>query len=271
MINYNFEGIKVSTVQYDEGPVGCTFIFFEKKAQIFIDKRGGARAYLSVESNNNLNFMDGVCIAGGSILGLEATTGIMAETLKQSNYSSYKKIAGSMIGSHNLKKNKIYPDKALGRFAYQNLQYGNISTGNIGGAASASIGQGASFFEYPNKVKILAVVVINAIGNIYKDNNIIKRSGFFDKKKKEKDSNTTITVLITNLILTSFDLEQMSKQCHSGMAINIRPFHTLYDGDVFYSCSTQELNIEQRDIELIHFFMKCSEVIEQAIFNASKY
>lgn len=270
IISYNFDNVLVGSAQYNEGPVGSTLIYFKKRAQIYVDKRGGARAYLSVESNSSLNYMDGICISGGSILGLEATCGVIAESLKKSHYKRFKKIAGSMIGSHNLEKNKIYPDVKMGRFLLNNLVNGKISNGNLGGGASASFGQGAAFIEF-NGLKILALTVINAIGNIYFNGKLYKKSLFYkglNEAENKEETNTTITVLVTNLKMTTFDIEQAAKQCHTGMAKNIQPFHTIYDGDVFYFCSTQETENKYTRDEFLNFLTICSNVLELAIFRA---
>ena len=59
--------------------------------------------------------------------------------------------------------------------------------------------------------------------------------------KIEVGKNTTITVLMTNLKLDSDELKQMAHQVNASMGIMIRPFNTLFDGDIFYSCSTETL------------------------------
>ena len=269
-IKYDFDGILVATVQYEEGPCGCTLIYFEKGAQIYIDKRGGSPAYLSVESNDDDNFMDGICIAGGSILGLEATCGVIAESLKLKQYKGFKKIAGSMLRSHNLDFNMIYPDKNLGRFALRNLRQGVISTGQVGAGLYASIGQGASYSQFDKGIKILAITSINSIGDIFFNGNVIKRKRF-KLSKNLKDNSTTISVLITNLSLSSYKIEQIGKEVHTSMAEFIRPFHTIFDGDVFYCCSTNELKItDLSDHDIIDFGINCSKVMADAILKATK-
>ena len=53
--------------------------------------------------------------------------------------------------------------------------------------------------------------------------------------------NTTLTVVVTNQQLDDRSLGQLGRQVHSSMARAIQPFHTLYDGDVLFAVSTNEI------------------------------
>lgn len=269
VVEFDFDELNISTVQYDEGPCGCTLLYFDQGAQVYIDKRGGSPAFLSVESNDDDFSLQGICIAGGAILGLEATCGVISETLKYHNYKYFNSIAGSMLRSHNLDFNTIYPDKKLGRFAFNSLQKNIVSTGQVGGGLSASFGQGAAFFQ-KDGIKIFALVVINSIGNIYKKNQIIKQAKYLNKDNIKKNNNTTISILVINIDIGSYKLEQLGKQCHTSIAETIRPFHTIFDGDVLYCCSTKELRINMSDNDLYDFYNLCAKIIKKAIYNSIK-
>lgn len=274
---FDFDEFGIASVQYEEGPCGCTLILFDRGAQAYADRRGGSIASMDVFSNNDENSLDGICIAGGSILGLEATCGVIAESLKDNNYKHFLSIGGSMLRSHNMNKNKIYPDKALGRFAYNSLKKGIVNLGQCGAALTASVGQGAAFYKYKNGIKIFCLVAVNAIGDIYDKGKIIKKSGFDEtwnddnykyQPPLKKHHNTTISVLITNLELSSYFLEQLGKQVHTSMSATISPFHTIFDGDVFYCCSTKSHKMKISDDKFLKFSIKCSEIMRQAILSS---
>jgi len=140
-ISLNFKDVKVAQVEYSEGPVGLTYIDFPKGARVYMDVRGGWPAYLNALSTNEKQHIGGINISGGSCLGLESTTGIIAEDFKNNKYKDWKGVNGAIIYSQNLIKNRIYPDKELGRFAYQNFGK-TLYNGQVGAGQSAQNGQG---------------------------------------------------------------------------------------------------------------------------------
>jgi L-aminopeptidase/D-esterase-like protein len=54
-------------------------------------------------------------------------------------------------------------------------------------------------------------------------------------------TNTTLTVLVTNVRLDNRQLRQLGRQVHTSMARGIQPFQTLTDGDVLFAVSTNEV------------------------------
>ena len=268
-IDLNFKDVKVSQVEYSEGPVGLTYIDFPKGARVYMDIRGGWPAYLNGLSTNEKQRIGGINISGGSTLGLESTSGIIVEILKSNKYKDWKAVNGAIIYSQNLFKNRIYPDKELGRFAYQNFGK-TLYNGQVGAGQSAAKGQGWYYHEIKG-IKILGLVVNNAVGDVYKDCQKINTQSM-DFSKLELGTNTTITVLITNLKLDNDELKQMAHQVNCSMAETIRPFNTFFDGDIFYACSTETLTKPKsfNNKKLIKFYMVCSDVIKKAILNTIK-
>lgn len=239
-IKLDFPNINISQVEYSEGPVGLTYIQYINAARVHMEVRGSWPAYINMLSNNEKHILSGINIAGGSALGLEATSGIVAESLRKSDYVNWIGVNGTNIYSQNLNKNKIYPDKNLGRFAYNNFTQ-KLYNGQVGAGLSASHGQGWSYKKFENGIKVLILVVNNAIIDVHEDNEIINK-------------NTTIIVVTTNLDLDNDELKQMNQR--------------LTDGDIMYTCSTREINNYYDMIQLINFFNECSELLKEAIFNS---
>jgi len=133
---------------------------------------------------------------------------------------------------------------------------------------SASHGQGWGYITF-GKVQILALVVNNAIGSVYKDNKLFHKGPInFNDVKQNK--NTTIIVLITNLVLDEYELKQLNHQVNVSIGETIKPFNTFVDGDVFYTCSTQKIKHKFNTIQMIKFFNVCSHVVKDAIINSTK-
>jgi L-aminopeptidase/D-esterase-like protein len=305
----SFPGIRFSCVDYHSGivksssklslspksvqfePVGLTYIDFgQNGAKCYMDPRGGFTDYTSTLTTHEKQLTTGICIAGGSILGLEAGSGIIAESLKQSKYRKWFGINTTTIYSSNLynPQNRIYPDKDLGRFALNHLS-NRIYSGQVGAGLGASKGQGAAFAKTRDGIRIFALVVNNALGDIYKNGIKQKVPGQLDINKMNlrmdhtgggiraqelvPGRNTTITVLITDLDLDNDELKQMSHQVGASIGEVIRPYNTFFDGDIMYSCSTQKKRKwtrtgSQRSRQLLKFFSECTKVVHRAIFKS---
>lgn len=142
------DNITVGSVHYDEGPVGCTYIDFKNNARVYEDLRGGAVNRVSCIQYNSVSEIGGICFAGGSTLGLEATTGCIVEKMKQLDYYSWKGINGAIIWSRCFVQgntcnplNYIYADKNLGKFAVRNTKKNIVLNGQVGVGTMANHGQ----------------------------------------------------------------------------------------------------------------------------------
>jgi len=268
-IKLDFPDITVSQCEYSEGPCGLTFINSNKGIRVHKEIRGGWPGYIDCLSTNEKQIISGINIAGGSLLGLESTTGITAESLKHYKYKHFAGFNGAIIYSGNLGDNMIYPDKELGRFAF-NQSDDKLYSGQVGAGLSASHGQGWGYKDF-NGIKVLALVVNNALGVVYKNNKPLHNP--FDAKKYfldniKIDKNTTIIVVLTNLDFDNNDLKQMNQQLNVSIGESIRPFNTLTDGDIFYTCSTMSLKKKLTMHEKIKLFDEFSKVLKDAILNS---
>jgi L-aminopeptidase/D-esterase-like protein len=130
----------------------------------------------------------------------------------------------------------------------------------FGRPSSEAGGQGAAFLETPSGYRMLAVTIVNALGNITDfDGTILHGSrepgtgkrrsaveAYITPSIREKLStsasaptsgNTTISALITDAPLERLDLQRIAIMAHSAMARVIEPFHTPYDGDALFAVS----------------------------------
>ena len=268
-IKLEFPYIIVSQCEYPEGPCGLTFIRSKKGFRVYKEIRGGWPGHIDCLSNNDKQIIDGINISGGSLLGLESTTGLTSESLKYSKYKNWMGLNGAIIYSGNLANNMIYPDKKLGIFAF-NQSDNKLYSGQVGAGLSASHGQGWGYKNF-NGIKILVLVVNNALGVVYKNNKPLHNP--FNAKKYSLDDikigkNTTIINVITNLDLDIDDLKQMNQQMNVSIGESIRPFNTLNDGDIFYTCSTMSLKKKLTINQKIKLFDEFSKVLKDAILNS---
>ena len=271
-LRFDLPGLLVGVAEYAEGPTGCTVFLFPGGAQLAIDQRGGA-----VGLSGAYPVVNAICLAGGSLLGLEAASGVAAELWAQRGYgrgwSDIPAVAGAIINDFG-RTTSIYPDKALGRAAARAAQDGVFPLGARGVGVSATCGkfyavgepsgQGAAFLAV-GAVRVAVFTVVNAVGAVVGRDGAVVR-GNRDARTGERRSaveqagrqiqrdeagplpagNTTLTVLVTNLRLNSFTLRQLGREVHSAMSRAIQPFHTATDGDVFFTASTGGVDDEAR-------------------------
>ncbi len=267
---FDFAGLEIGVAEYPDGPTGCTVIRFAQRAVLEIDQRGGAVGMIG-----NYGYTDAICLAGGSILGLEAAVGV-TQALHIANgrsteFDGLPLVSGAIIYDFGYRQNAIFPDKALGQAALASVRPGWFPQGARGAGMSATVGnaapltihgwetsgQGAAFRQY-GETRILAISVVNAVGGIFERNGALVR-GFLDSEtgqrrtldnfmaerlmhEKTQAGNTTLTVIVTNQKFDRFTQGQIARQVHVAMGRMIRPFHTIYDGDVLFMVSTDEVD-----------------------------
>jgi L-aminopeptidase/D-esterase-like protein len=225
-----------------------------------VDIRGG-----SVGVIGNYEWNHAICLAGGSLYGLEAATGVSAELFAMRGYANtFMEIAlvsGAIIYDYGPRDNAIYPDKRLGRAALRaaarSAQPGVFPIGRRGAGCSATVGKGFDFgrgeaagqgaaFRQLGETKIAAFTVVNALGAIINRERKVVR-GLLDpntgtrrhafqgieqkldnsEKSPPPQGNTTLTVVVTNQKLGARSLNQFARQLHSSMARNPALSHHL--------------------------------------------
>jgi len=269
-LELDFAGLEIGVAEYDEGPTGCTVFHFPDGAASSIDVRGGSPGVSGV----GYEFVHAICLAGGSLYGLEATAGVAAELLAQRDYRTgwmdIPIVAGAIIFDWGPRDSAIYPDKELGRAALGAARAGFFPLGARGAGRSATVGklfayeegepagQGAAFRQV-GETKIAVFTVVNAVGAIVDREGRVVR-GHYDRETgarralvagveerlaqgrsvRPPPGNTTLTVVVTNLRLDPRQLRTLGRQVHASMARAIQPFHALEDGDVLFAVSTGE-------------------------------
>ncbi len=116
-LTFDFPGPEIGVAEYEEGPTGCTVFYFPNQALVAADISRGAQCtiYSDYLENGRNDTLDAICLAGGSIYGLEAATGVMVELLAKDGYRrTIRKTTGAIIYDLG-RNNMIYPDKQLGR------------------------------------------------------------------------------------------------------------------------------------------------------------
>jgi L-aminopeptidase/D-esterase-like protein len=225
--------------------------------------RGG-----SVGEVGDYHFVHAVCFAGGSLLGLESTAGVVRELhARERDPRRIPLVTGAII--YDLfRDNTLYPDREMGAAAVKAARPGAFPLGRRGAGRNAGCGGGAAFaglqgettgqggaFRQLGPVRLAVFTVVNALGAIVnRQGQVVRghrdpRSGarrhyheVLDRAGDEQlpeGQHTTLTLVVTNQAV--HNLEQLAKQIHTSMGRAIQPFHTEYDGDLLIAVSTGQV------------------------------
>ena len=270
-LRFDFPELRVGIAEYEAGPTGCTVLYLPDGADCAVDVRGGSPGLLG-----DYPRVDAICLAGGSLYGLEAVSGVAAGLLEDRGgtvgWGRIAVVSGAIIYDFGGRDNAVYPDKALGLAAYRAAHAGVFPLGARGAGRSASVGkfpnhprfaretsgQGAAFARVGG-ARVFVATVVNAIGVVVDRRGRVVRglrevetglrwhprdvlaSGSASGQRSTTGSvteNTTLTVLVTDQPMSPLLLRQLARQVHSSMARVIQPFHTPRDGDILFALST---------------------------------
>jgi L-aminopeptidase/D-esterase-like protein len=295
-LEFDFPGLEVGCAEYDEGPTGCTVLHFPEGAAVQTDVRGGSPGTFG----GGYEWVNAICLAGGSLYGLEAVSGVAAELLARREYRTgwldIPLVAGAIIFDFGPRNNAVYPDKELGRAALRAARPGRFPLGARGAGRSATAGktfsldereqagQGAAYRRVGD-ARIAVFTVVNAVGAIVeRDGTVVL--GHLDTATGVRrplvagtedrlaaglavhppPGNTTLTVVVTDVRLDARVLRTLGRQVHASMARAIQPFHALVDGDVLYAVSTNA--VESTALESIGLGVVASELAWDAVLSA---
>jgi L-aminopeptidase/D-esterase-like protein len=271
-LDVDFPGLEIGVAEYTEGPTGCTVFHFPDVASLHIDVRGGSPGI----NGEHLTLTNAICFAGGSLYGLEASTGVAAELFAKRGYSTrwmdIALVSGAIIFDYGRRENAIYPDKELGRAAVRAMKPGRFPLGPHGAGCSATAGHGATAelagqggaLTKVGPAHLAVFTVVNAYGAIVdrhgdvargnrdvatgkhrRAEDVVAQTGAYDPpaaRARGVTQNTNLTLLVTDQKLDALQLRSIARQTHASMARAIQPFNTRWDGDILFAVSTQKVD-----------------------------
>ena len=187
----------------------------------------------------------------------------------------------------------VRPDSQMGyeaaKAAFENPNY---KDGNYGAGCGASVGKitgmeramttgVGSYAVQVGDLQIGAIVIVNALGDIYDWKTGNQIAGLLSEDKTKLAStmesmsasieavdnkftgNTTIAVIITNANFNKSQLCKIAGMGHDGYARSINPVHTSADGDSIYAVSVGDVSADQDLVGSLG-----AEVLSEAIIRA---
>ena len=298
----DIEGFRIGQTENAEAGTGCTVIISENGCAAGVDIRGGGPASRECELLRPFSVaqvIHALVLGGGSTFGLDASGGVL-DYLEEKGIgydmgiTHIPQVCQSDIFDLTVGDLKVRPDHDMGYQACINSEKGNYKDGNYGAGCGATVGKWLGM-DYCMKtgigsaavslgdVKLGAIVVVNAIGDIFDPDSgemiacllSEDKKSFRNTEKAMYDAakikpadfagNTTIGAILTNAALDKIQLSKIASMAHNGYARCIRPVHTSMDGDTIYALSNGSVNA---DMDLIGTL--AARVMSMAIVKAVK-
>ena len=297
----SLDEVYVGNVTDDKAKTGVTIAIFPKGARVGVDISGGGPASREtpvISPTTNPTPVNAIVLAGGSAYGLATSDGVM--NWLEAHHIGYDTRAAlvpivvqSDIYDLSYGSSKIRPDAKMGIKACEAaMRRESIKSGSYGAGTGATVGKlggmsrsmksglGVYAIEIGD-IKLAAIVVVNALGDVYDERSGKKiaglmttdRKSFADsreelyKLKVKSDSfnreNTTIGMIITNADLDKTQLTKIASMTQNAYARSIKPVGTLADGDTIYAASIGNVSA---DVNMIGTL--ASEVMSEAIRRA---
>ncbi|MBL4849599.1 MAG: P1 family peptidase, partial [Planctomycetes bacterium] len=146
VLRHGLSGVRVGCATDSRGPTGCTVIEFPTRALVVADLRGGAPVTSGPEVvKDRGGRLDAICLAGGSLYGLEAACGVASQLFARrkgaTSWDEIALVAGAVIYDFGLRKTSHVPSAAMGRAALEVAKAGVVPLGGRGAGAEASVGK----------------------------------------------------------------------------------------------------------------------------------
>lgn len=282
-------GVRIGNVNDDY--TGITAIVFDDGCVCGCDVRGGApgtRETALLASDKANEHVDAIALCGGSAYGLIASCGVM-RALNQlgKGVAVLDKIVpivpAAVIYDLN-DKQYHYPTEQMGYEAVMNAssvaQGGKVGSGKgatvgkiLGKEHCGKAGLGVSKVVVDG-VEVVAIMVVNAFGDVRKDGKIIAGAKMGDKYVDTEEllcavspsgygANTTIGCVITTAKLSKTQANRLATIAHNGLAKTIYPVHTDLDGDTIFCASCGE-----EKVDFIKLQVACVKAVEHAVVDA---
>lgn len=274
------EGVRIGNAQDKEAKTGVTVLLFENGARVGVDISGGGPASRETPLTSPVtadNPIHAIVLSGGSAFGLAASDGVMRYLEEHgigfdTGYAKVPLVCQSCIYDLGCGRADIRPDAAMGYAACISAEQNYPESGNIGGGTGATVGKlygmaramkgGLGIYVVSvGQLKMAAVVVVNALGDIYDIENGKQLAGLLtedlqgfadtcqefyliNKKKELFQSNTTIGAVITNGKFSKTEMTKIASMARNAYARCIRPVGTMADGDTIYAASVGEVEAD---------------------------
>jgi L-aminopeptidase/D-esterase-like protein len=262
----------------------------------------GLRDDAVLDPVNTVDRVDAIALSGGSAFGLDAAGGVQAWLAGQGRGLAIRDAVIPIVPGAIIFDLLNGGDKGWGQYApYRELGYAAAAAASTEfrlGSAGAGLGAttvnfkggvGSASATTPDGIKVAALAVVNAVGSV-----TVGDGPWFWAAPFEVDGefggrglpaaftaemlamrlkggpaataaeNTTVTVIVTDAILTKAQAKRLAMIAQTGMARAIYPVHAPLDGDVVFAAATCAKPVEPL-VGLTELGMVAANVLARAI------
>jgi L-aminopeptidase/D-esterase-like protein len=268
-------GITVGHHTDPDGATGCTVVLCEGGAVGGVDVRGaspGTRETDLLDPTATVPKIQAVLLSGGSAFGLNAAEGVVRYLREKGigHDARGTKVpivpAAILFDLHMISPVIPGPDDAYAACASANRE--RPGEGTVGAGTGATVakvlgrdglikgGMGTAGLVLGDGTIVAAIVANNAVGGVYEPGSGRLIAGPRNTDGSMEDAvekilapdwappsmpastNTTIGVIATDATLTKAQATRVAAAGHDGLAMAVRPAHTVHDGDTFFALAT---------------------------------
>ena len=267
----DISGVTAGHYTDTEAKTGCTVVLFENGAVTGVDVRGsapGTRETDLLRPTNAVQQANALLLSGGSAFGLAAADGVMRWLEEKgrgfdTGVARVPIVPAAVLFDLAFGSADVRPDAAAGYAACENASDKPLNQGHVGAGTGATVGKaagmqlcgrggfGTASVTLPGGVIVAAGFAVNALGDIYDHTTGEKIAGMQGGSVSEvlmgnsgmdfSGQNTTIGIVGTNAALTKEQANKLAAVGQDGIAMCIRPAHTMFDGDTVFAFGTGEL------------------------------
>ena len=270
-------GIRVGHYTDRDAATGCTVVLCEGGAVGGVDVRGsapGTRETDLLRPSNLVSEVHAILLSGGSAFGLDAAGGVMRYLEEMGagvsfGGSTIPIVPAAILFDLGVVSREVRPGPEEGYSACLNADKGKVAEGSVGAGTGATVGKllgmdraikggiGTDLLDLGDGRVVGAIVAVNALGGVFDPDTghvvagprtddgtsmhdsleLISAPGFRDAEPVAS-GNTTIGVVATNARLNVEQANKLAQVAHDGLAMAVRPAHTMGDGDTMFALGT---------------------------------
>lgn len=294
----DIEGVSVGHASDFEALTGVTVILAPKGMTGGVAINGFATSTRQIDALSPSHIVPkvhAICLTGGSAFGLDAASGVMGYLEEMGSgfdvgVARIPIVPTAAIFDLRVGSAMRRPDRDMGYLACERATTEGIAEGSVGAGTGATVGKfygidqamkggiGVAADKGKGGLTVGALAVVNAFGDVRDPSNGKILAGarvasdsmaFADTLKLMRRGvprfspafqNTTIGVIVTNAALDKQGASIVAKMASLGMLKTVSPGHTLYDGDIVFSMSSGQIEVDYQTVGFI-----AEEVLAQAI------
>jgi L-aminopeptidase/D-esterase-like protein len=252
-------GIRVGHWTDEAAATGCTVVLATDEGAVAgVDVRGsapGTRETDLLRPTALVERIHAVCLAGGSAFGLGAADGVMRRLAERgvgfaTGVRPVPIVPAAILFDLGVGDASAFPDPEAGYAATLAAESNDGPLeGRVGAGTGATVaklagveraspgGVGSAARRLPDGSVVGALVVNNALGDVHARDGrpLVTASG---APVPPLAGNTTLVVVATDAAVDRAQCRKLAEIGHDGLAIGIRPTHTMFDGDVVFALGT---------------------------------